>query len=507
MNKEHNNSKTMLIITIFVVVLSIFTHLLHRQFHFLDGYLLLQGITNVTGGLYFMMNMLLVIPLILIGVTIWLYRIQHGAQQLFMTLTLTFSSISIIAGGDGLTEYHFSIFMVLAMIASFQQIKYIIISTVIFAVHHLSGYFFFPQLLCGTEDYSFSLLMIHAIYLVMTAVSTSIVILSTRKVETRLAADNALAEQQMQQLLRLIHEESHHLQALSGQIAIDSAASADSSLNITKALAKFQKNAETEAHSLNISVRQNEESIVQLASIHERTEKVTHHAKNGLERVTLGKEKVTAVTNQMLVITDTITSIKHLIENLEAHSKDISNSLMVVHKISEQTKLLALNASIEAARAGEAGKGFSVVASEIRNLASSTQESVVKMDNVLEGIQLQIGNVAQKMNTGMEEVYKGNQFIRESEYAFETIYKTISILEQDIDHISTATKDVVNQTQSSLAVFHEIAQMNEQSLHTVRVITDSAHQQHTASQSLEQVITQLNGVTAQLKSLTDQVHP
>lgn len=496
----------MLILTTFVVGLSIITHLLHRQFQFLDGYLLLQGISYVAGGLQFMMNVLFVIPIVLLALTLWLYRKQHDAGQLFMTLTLTFSSISIIAGGNGLLEYHFSIFMVIAMIASFQQVKYIIVSTAIFTVHHLTGYFFFPQLLCGTEDYSFALLMIHAIYLVMTAVSTSIVILSTRKVETKLAADNELAEQQLQQLLRLINEESNHLQELSAQIAIDSSASFDSSQNITNALSKFQQNSENEANSLTVSVRKNEESIEQLASIHKRTENVTQNAKHSLERAALGKEKVNAVTNQMLIITDTIASIKHLIEILESQSKDISNSLMVIHNITEQTKLLALNASIEAARAGDVGKGFSVVASEIRNLASSSQESVVKMDSVFEGIQLQIGNVAQKMQMGMEEIYKGDQFIHESEHAFETIFETISTLEQDIDHISNATKDVVNQTQLSSTLFNEIAHMNGQSLQTVSIITDSARQQQAASQSLGQVITQLNAVTTQLKALTDQMH-
>ena len=505
MKKTINKSKIMLLNTAFVVILSIVVHLLHRQFNFLDSYLIIQGITSVTGGLYNLLTVVTYIPILLFILALWLYKKDHPAQHLLMTLTMTFGSISIIAGGDGLTEYHFSIFMVIAMIANFQQVKYIVISTIIFAVHHLAGYFLFPQLLCGTDNYSFSLLMVHAIFLIMTSVSTSILIAYNQKTERALEKENALAELQLQQLFEEINYESVHINELSNQIAAGSAETASSSLNISKALSTFQLNAQQEAQSLKQSIQENEESMAQLAFIHERTDNITQQAKQSLQVATQGKETVQVVSNQMNVITSAISSIKKLVEILEARSHKISNSLTVVHKISEQTKLLALNASIEAARAGEAGKGFSVVADEIRNLASSTQQSVGDMDVVLKGIQDQIKQVATKMQDGMAEVYKGSSIIDQSEQAFESIYLNISILNRDIDQIANATHDVVKQTNRSVLLFNQIAEMNEQSVDSVSVITNAAKQQYDTVENLEQVIIELNKVTNKMEKLTDQM--
>ncbi|HEY0330178.1 MAG TPA: methyl-accepting chemotaxis protein [Rhodopseudomonas sp.] len=72
---------------------------------------------------------------------------------------------------------------------------------------------------------------------------------------------------------------------------------------------------------------------------------------------------------------------------LAAAGDRIGHIVELINSIAKQTNLLALNATIEAARAGEAGRGFSVVASEVKALASQTARATQDINEHVGGIQ------------------------------------------------------------------------------------------------------------------------
>ncbi|MDE6592369.1 MAG: hypothetical protein K2K57_04815 [Oscillospiraceae bacterium] len=108
------------------------------------------------------------------------------------------------------------------------------------------------------------------------------------------------------------------------------------------------------------------------------------------------------------------------IHSLEDVIADITKLVDEITNISDQTNILAINASIESAHAGEHGKGFAVVAGEIRTLAERSKVSSVSISEVVEKVLEMLDEVKKSnvrnlksVNTGITQISEAQESARE----------------------------------------------------------------------------------------------
>ena len=76
--------------------------------------------------------------------------------------------------------------------------------------------------------------------------------------------------------------------------------------------------------------------------------------------------------------------------SLRGKSREIGEIVNLIDNIAFRTNILALNASVEASKAGDAGRGFSVVAQEVRALATRSADSARRIAEIVSSSTLEI---------------------------------------------------------------------------------------------------------------------
>ncbi|MEJ6529826.1 hypothetical protein [Exiguobacterium sp. USCH10] len=118
-------NQLMLLTTLLIVMTSVVVHLLHRFTEFAYTYTILRN--GADGYVYSSVTwVLFALPLVFLGMMLVSLKRESKMFPYWMMLTLTFASISTVAGGQGLVEYHFSIFVVLAILSFMRRIDLIL---------------------------------------------------------------------------------------------------------------------------------------------------------------------------------------------------------------------------------------------------------------------------------------------------------------------------------------------------------------------------------------------
>lgn len=157
------------------------------------------------------------------------------------------------------------------------------------------------------------------------------------------------------------------------------------------------------------------------------------------------------------------------LETLKNELKGIENILVAMNQVTEQTKLLALNASIEAARAGGNGRGFAIVAERIRKLSEGTQgftgdirETIINLQKVANIATNALGNIIINLRGSTSEVSEVSKDFAELQSVLQSLYEANNSIIDGVNVQLESSKGIHENVRTTMNAMESISAQVEQ---------------------------------------------
>ncbi|MEN6610500.1 MAG: Cache 3/Cache 2 fusion domain-containing protein [Methanoregulaceae archaeon] len=226
--------------------------------------------------------------------------------------------------------------------------------------------------------------------------------------------------------------------------------------------------------------------------VNTKTQKMSDKAIKAIDVSKDGQKSVQEILDGMNHIQRQMDMIGMNVIKLSEQSQAIGEIIATVTDISEQSNLLAVNASIEAAKAGEFGKGFAVVAHEIHNLAEQSKKATANIRTILTDIQRGVTSTVVSTEAGTRSVADAARLTSNAREAIE-------VLTRSIDDSSREAIQITSSIQEQVAGMDQVSAAMEK-------IREAAQKNLEITRKAEKTAEDLHELGVRLKKITEQYH-
>ncbi len=259
----------------------------------------------------------------------------------------------------------------------------------------------------------------------------------------------------------------------------------------------LQRDLTTESYNVVSDISNN------LMNITERILTVSSNAQDCSNMTSNGNDVIRTAIKQIELISTNSFKLTNAINLLENKSSEIGQITAMIKSIAEQTNLLSLNASIEAARAGESGKGFSVVASEIRNLAEQSKNSIVKINDLIDEVQSEIKNTMSITNESNSSVNEGMDIITSAGEIFGKILSSVNEISSYSNNVSENVKTIYNNSQNVVLSISKTTEASEEISKASQDVAAASQQENATLEEISSIAETLYNMSSKLNNIIE----
>ena len=210
------------------------------------------------------------------------------------------------------------------------------------------------------------------------------------------------------------------------------------------------RNGSSEQRELAASIGQSIEKMSEeISSVAQNAAETRAYAESARDMAINNAELIKKAAKEIAGIAAIVTESANSVEGMRQRVKQVAGSVGAIRQIADQTNLLALNAAIEAARAGESGRGFSVVAGEVRKLATRTTEATSQINSEILAIDRQTELAVENINSGRTGMDRGMVLIEDMISPLQGLREGAQV---SLDNLEVLTKIVADQAHESAVI-------------------------------------------------------
>ena len=216
--------------------------------------------------------------------------------------------------------------------------------------------------------------------------------------------------------------------------------------------------SEQEEHVHHIS-RVIDEVALTMHEVSEQAGKLSRVALEAMEASLDGQGAVDRAVEGMGQVREATMLSSRIMKRLGESGQEINETLIAMNDLTTRMHLLALNAAIEATRSGEQGSGFTVIAQEMRSLATRSSEAAQKVSTHIRNIQSETTVVSRSVEQSTQQVVMQTELVMQTGVTLEAINIVTEQMANLIQGICNAADSQAQESQLVVDAIEQIKRM------------------------------------------------